>query len=91
MSDLSDYRKILKKYKFRDEVGHPLENCVDYQKLLQAANKTISDLPDFETAKINVEIGSASAIERFIYEHEPAGNESSLKFRRELLAAINDK
>ncbi len=88
---MKNYKEILKKYKFRDQIGHPLENCLDYEDLLKAANKTISDLPDFEMAKLKVESGQASAIERFIYEHEPAGNESSLKFRRDLLAAINGR
>lgn len=85
------HKQILEKYKFTDELGHPLENCVDYLNLLQAANKTVSDLPDFATTEINVKAGSASALERFIYEHEPSGNENSLKFRGELLAAINEK
>jgi hypothetical protein len=86
-----NYKQILEKYKFRDEIGHPLENCVDYENLLRAVGKTISDLPDFETVKLNVEANSASAIERFIYEHEPASAESSSIFRQELLGALNEK
>jgi hypothetical protein len=88
---MTDYKEKLKKYKFRDALGHPLENCADYENLLRAAGKTISDLPDFETAQLNVEANSASAIERFIYEHEPAGAASSSKFRQLLLAALNQK
>jgi len=88
---MTDFKKTLKRYKFTDELGHPLENCFDYQNLLLAANRTISDLPDFETAQLNVESGSASAIERFIYENEPAGAASCSKFRQQFLAALNEK
>ncbi len=90
-NSMIDYKKTLEKHKFRDELGHPLENCVDDENLLRAASNTISDLPDFETAQLNVEAGSASAIEQFVYHYEPAGAESSSEFRKRFLAALNEK
>lgn len=32
-----DFKSLLARFKFTDELGHPLENCVEYQELLAAA------------------------------------------------------
>jgi hypothetical protein len=34
---MKDFKSILEKYHFTDELGHALENCVDYQELLDVA------------------------------------------------------
>lgn len=39
-----DFKALLEKYHFTDEHGHALENCVDYQGLLEAA----ADKPRFK-------------------------------------------
>lgn len=43
---MKDYKTILKKYKFTDEIGHPLENCQDFLDLLD----TVSYWQPIETA-----------------------------------------
>jgi len=34
MKKIEETKEKLKTYKFRDELGHPLENCIDYQELI---------------------------------------------------------
>jgi hypothetical protein len=46
-------------------------------------------LPTYEECEVAVQNGSASALQRFIYENEPAGIEDQ-KWRRELRAALNE-
>jgi len=63
---MKDYKEILQKYKFTDELGHPLENCQDYLDLLaetreavraereacaEIALKLIPDAADFDEIK----------------------------------------
>lgn len=47
-------------------------------------------LPDWFFCKSHVEGGTACALERFIHENEPAGNESEAKFRSGLLEVLNE-
>ncbi len=43
---MKDYKEILQKYKFTDELGHPLENCQDYLDLLAETRKAAQPAPE---------------------------------------------
>ncbi len=38
---MKDYKAILAKYKFTDEIGHPLENCQDFLDLLAETREAV--------------------------------------------------
>lgn len=47
-------------------------------------------LPDWETCRFRVQRDNASALESFIYHHEPAGDGKATVFRADLIAMLND-
>lgn len=47
-------------------------------------------LPKWEECDAAIKAGTATALQRFIHENEPAGNEEEAKFREQLTAALRE-
>lgn len=45
-------------------------------------------LPEWKTAKVNIELGLGTPMEHFIYDNEPFEPEDALIWRSQLLAAL---
>ena len=47
------------------------------------------ELPTFGDADTAVTLGTATSLEQFIFDNEPAGNEDSFEFRNGLINLLN--
>lgn len=60
-----DEYNILKHYNFRDSIGHPLENCVDFRNIIDELNslRVLQELTqDSDSSRNKIQIDSDGTI-----------------------------
>lgn len=79
--DVRDLRELLHHFDRIDAELRAIHHKTSQQAVPPA-------LPDWMECEAKVQAGTANALERFIYENEPAGN-SAAEFRAGLLAVLS--